>query len=101
MDIRLDVSDRAKDDLDEIVFTIATENGKTVAQEWLLRLRHAIFMLRDFPELGVRKTRLGRLVRRIVERPYVIYYTFDGTTVRISRVLHGRRKVTRKLLKET
>jgi toxin ParE1/3/4 len=84
----------AVDDLDSIFDYISDDNRKA-AVDMLERLERAILKLADNPRLGaVLPTDDLSLVepgyRRIVVRPYLVFYRFGKDEVFIARVLHGR-----------
>jgi|GEM_PF-4839202 len=54
----------------------------------------------DFPLIGEARPWLGKGVRRVVERPYLIFYRLGENVVLVLRVLHGARRITRRLLRE-
>lgn len=62
------------------------------------RLVKRVHLLADHPEAGERLPRLGPGVRRLTETPYLILYRVTGEEVQILRILHGARRVTRRLL---
>ena len=56
--------------------------------------------LADFPQSGAPRSRLGKHVRMCIVLPYLIFYEYVEAeeTVRVMRVVHGKRKITRKFL---
>lgn len=57
--------------------------------------------LARYPESGAPRFILGPHVRICVVSPYVVIYEYRETTdiVTIMRIVHGRRKITRRLLR--
>jgi plasmid stabilization system protein ParE len=56
--------------------------------------------LTEFPAIGPLRTALGPKARIGIIQPYLIVYDYaDGGTVTVLRVLHGRRKITRDLVR--
>jgi toxin ParE1/3/4 len=55
----------------------------------------------DFPATGAMRPRLDADMRIWVVAPYIVFYRFapDDDTVRVVRILHGRRNVTERLFK--
>jgi toxin ParE1/3/4 len=53
-----------------------------------------------FPESGARRKSLGAETRIAVLSPYVVVYDYMNATVRIIRVIDGRRNITRQLVHE-
>jgi plasmid stabilization system protein ParE len=53
-----------------------------------------------FPASGARRKSLGAETRIAVLSPYVVVYDHVNATVRIIRVIDGRRNITRRLVRE-
>ncbi len=96
---RVIVSPRAQTDFDEVAAYLRAEAGLRVAEKYADKFRGHLLRLRDFPGIGAPRPGFGRGVRMIAERPYVIFYE-ERDIVLILRVLDGRRKITRKLVRE-
>jgi len=62
------------------------------------RLIDRVRLLAEHSEAGERLPRLGPGIRRLTEAPYLILYRIEAEEVRIVRILHGARRVTRRLL---
>ncbi|NGM23525.1 type II toxin-antitoxin system RelE/ParE family toxin [Roseomonas stagni] len=62
------------------------------------RLIDRVRLLAEHPEAGERLPRLGPGIRRLTAAPYLILYRIEAEEVRIVRILHGARRVTRRLL---
>ena len=92
------VSPCAAKDLQEIVEYVTDKAGVAIGRKLESRLIRAIERLADFPEMGRTFARLGIGVRGVVSAPYIAFYRLDGDLVRILRVLHSSRKITRKLI---
>lgn len=92
-------SPRALSDLVEITSHLAANAGLVVAERYDHDIRRQITGLSEFPEMGTPRPGLGKRVRMLVERPYLIFYTFDGETAEVLRILDGRRRITRKLVR--
>lgn len=97
---RLRYSPAARTDLQKIVLDIIDNNGALVAERVLVRLRRSLSNLADYPELGRKRPRLGRGVRSWAYRPWIAFYRVNNDNVEVIRVLHGKRRITRKLLAE-
>jgi toxin ParE1/3/4 len=97
-DVRL--SPAAARDLQKIVDDIASAAGGGVAQSFMTRMRHSIEHLADYPQLGRRRPYFGQDVRSWAFPPYVAFYRQIAFDVEIIRVVHGRRRITRSLLRE-
>lgn len=88
---RIVQSPAAKADLKDLARHLGEAAGARVAGKWVRKLRATIQLLADYPLAGRADDDLGAGRRRIAERPYVIVYEVRGSTVRIVRILDGRR----------
>jgi toxin ParE1/3/4 len=97
---RLVVTIRAARDVAAIVAMLTDNAGADVA----IRYRRNIDTLYDrlslFPRSGARRPSLGRDIRIGAVEPYVVIYEYRPDTVRVLRVIDGRRNVTRRLVRE-
>jgi len=98
---RLLVSPETQADLDEILAHPTNAAGRSVALRYGERFRAAFRHLMGFPQSGAMRPQLDGDIRIWVVIPYVIFYRFNACddTVRIVRILHGRRRVTERLFK--
>jgi plasmid stabilization system protein ParE len=98
---RLIVSRDTLADLDEILAYLTSVAGKPVALRYGERFRAAFRHLMDYPATGAMRPRLAPDMRIWFIAPYVVFYRFaiDDDTVRVLRILHGRRSVTERLFK--
>jgi toxin ParE1/3/4 len=94
----VELSPRAKLDLFDITIHLSNAAGIVVAEMYSARFKSHLARLAEFPAIGTPRSRLGKNVRMLVEHPYLLLYSFDGAAVRVLRVLHGRRRMTRKLV---
>ena len=96
---RLVASREAQADLDEVLAYLEGTAGKPVALRYGERFRNAFRHLVDFPETGAKRPRPHADMRIWAVAPYVIFYRFTGDddTIRLVRILHGRRNVTERL----
>jgi toxin ParE1/3/4 len=96
------ISPRGLQDIAEIAVDLQTRAGVRVAREYARRIEDRIDLLRDFPGGGAPRPKLGRAIRIAIVDPYIIFHRHrlgsDGLTV--PRVLDGRRRITRKLVRE-
>lgn len=96
---KLTVSVEAQADVDGILTYLERAAGPIVTlrygERFLLAFRH----LMVFPESGARRPQFGSDMRIWVIAPYIMFYRFAATdeTVRVLRVLHGRRNITLRL----
>lgn len=97
----ISISERARLDMDEIIDYSGLAAGPKVAEDDARRFDADIDMIVEFSGIGAPRPRYGRGIRMIAERPYLIFYEAAGHNVLVLRVLDGRRRITRKLLRET
>lgn len=83
-------SSASRRDLADIVRYIETDNPHA-AVAMLLRINRAVRALADNPKMGPVHSELRNAPRGIVVRPYIVLYHEDGESVRIMRILDGRR----------
>ncbi len=84
----------AVDDLDSI-FDYISEENRAAAAHMLERMESSVLKLADNPRIGsVLPTNDLSLIetgyRRIVVKPYIIFYRLSKDELLIARVLHGR-----------
>lgn len=93
-------SANARQDVADIAAYLAAEAGQRTAAKYLDLFAEAYDRLAAYPESGVRRPRLGRVTRIDVVSPYIVIYDYEleHDTVIVLRILHGARKITRKLL---
>jgi len=92
--LRIRYTQDAVDDLDSI-FDYISEDKRTAAANMLEQMEKSILKLADNPRMGtVLPTNELSLVepgyRRIVVKPYLIFYRIGRGELFISRVLHSR-----------
>src|SRR5262245_31448833 len=92
-------SPSAARDLRKITDDITAAAGARVALNFVGRLRKSLETLADHPGAGRRRTELGADVRSWAVWPYVAFYRPSGNDAEIIRILHGRRRITRGLLR--
>jgi len=97
---RLVFAPRAINDVRDIPTLLAEKGGNSVAEDYLGRFRSTFERLVAHPRSGGPRPRLGRAVRIPVVRPYIVIYRTSIDDVMIMRVLHGRRKITRRTVTE-
>jgi toxin ParE1/3/4 len=89
--LRYRYSDEAKGDLVDIRKYLKHHASAKVAARMVSRLKQAVARACEMPAAGVPKPDYQPNCRFVVERPYLIYYDFDGDTMTILRVLHSAR----------
>jgi len=97
---RLIVSLLAQADTTYIAHDLAFKAGHAVAARYLESFEELYARVADWPEIGAPRPALGPHVRIGIVSPYVALYEYDVAqgTVTIFRVVHGRRKITGKML---
>lgn len=88
----------ALDDLDEIRAKVGQENPHA-ADALVDRLVDSVLILIEHPRAGEARPELGRDVRRVVEAPYLLFYRVTDDEVEVIRVLHGARRITRRMMR--
>ena len=98
---RLVVTADAETDTNDILEYLEPEAGSRIAEDYGRRFRAAIVRFVDLPETGARWPALGQNVRIAIVYPYIFVYEYTPRedVVTLLRVLHGRRNITRELLK--
>ncbi|MET0652282.1 MAG: type II toxin-antitoxin system RelE/ParE family toxin [Hyphomicrobiaceae bacterium] len=96
---RLLFAPAAARDLTKISDDITAAAGERVALSFVGRLRRSIERLTEFPRMGRRRPGFGPGVRSWTLTPYVVFYRQLDSDVEIVRILHGRRKLTRSLVR--
>jgi toxin ParE1/3/4 len=82
----------ALQDIEEIGDYIHAENPLATLR-LVAALRARCAGIADMPSIGAPRPSLWPHLRSVSFRRYVIFYTTDGTDVRIERVLHGARDI--------
>ena len=88
----------ARDDLRELLATLIEKAGRPVAAAYADRFRSTLRRIETFPSSGAPRPKLGASIRIAVVSPYILIYRTTAGGVQIVRVLHGRRKVTRRMI---
>lgn len=91
---------RAQYDFDEILNRLEDVAGARIASRYATSLTQAINRLEEFPGTGAPRPRLGKDMRVAIVTPYLVIYrhALGSDTVEILRILHGRRRITRRTL---
>ena len=92
-----DVAEPAVRDLDQIWDYYEEVAGVEVANRLLIRIESRFPLIAENPYIGVARPEYGAGIRTYYTPglPYIIAYTISGDTVRITRVVHGRRNLGR------
>lgn len=97
---RVTVTAPADADTANILTELAREAGFNTAAKFNFRFEKLYDRLADHPDSGPLRPKLGRHIRIALVLPYVVIYRHveGNDTVSILRIVHGRRRVTRRLL---
>ena len=98
---RIIFSDLADADANDIIRDLGGKAGVDVAERYVADFDRLYRQLAAFPESCARRPALGSNVRMGVVYPYVIFYEYSAIedVVTIMRLLHGRRRITRKMMR--
>lgn len=90
----------AEDDTFTILEGLALDAGADVADRYAADFAKFYGRLAQFPEIAALRSQLGRDVRMSVIRPYLVFHRFQRSAdcVTVLRILHGKRRVTRRHL---
>lgn len=91
------LSQEAYADLAEIGDYGEAQFGAAAADDYQIDFDQAFGLLADFPLSGEAKPNWGRGYRCLLCNRHRIVYRVDGATVRIARILHHSRDVSRHL----
>lgn len=86
------ITARAKDDLEDIWFAIALERP-SAAQSLLSEITSRFLTLSENPEIGRLRPELGRGIRCLNVESYIVFYEVHDGLVSVLRVLHGARDI--------
>jgi toxin ParE1/3/4 len=86
-------------DLQKISDDISAAAGERVASSFLARMRRSIDGLAHSPRMGRLRPGFGPGVRSWAFSPYVAFYRENASNVEIIRIVHGRRRLTRRLVR--
>ena len=99
---RIIITPGASGDLQEIYADLTTEAGISTAARYRRRFDSLYEHLALYPESCPRRPRLDPKARIGIVSPYVVLYAYSiaDDTATIVRVVHGSRRITRKLFRE-
>jgi toxin ParE1/3/4 len=86
-------------DLQKVSEDIKAAGGERVALAFVGHLRQSLEGLVAFPRMGRLRPRFGSGVRSWAFPPYVAFYRQSASDVEIIRIVHGKRKITRALMR--
>jgi len=96
---RVIVTERAKRDLRRILSDLDERAGYGVAARYAADFKTAYRRLVSFPASGPTRPALGPKTRIAIVLPYIVIYEHADDNVTVLRVLHGRRNITRDLIR--
>ena len=88
----------ARDDLTKVTLDLSSERGVEFARSYVANLRSRIETLSTSPKRYRVRPRYGKGVRLRPELPYNVFYQANLDHVLVVRILHGRRKITRRTI---
>lgn len=99
---KVTISVRAQGDLQELLIDLGSRAGTSVTTRYQTDIYEFFSHVAAFPESCQARPRLGKDIRLGVVSPYSVLYRYDRNAdhVLIIRILHGRRRLTRRLLRE-
>jgi toxin ParE1/3/4 len=99
---RVVVSSVADADTAAIISYLASKAGPATAIRYIALFEGLYDRLADHPDSGPRRPALGPNVRIGIVPPYIVIYDHEQAIdlVTVLRIVHGRRRITGKLLGE-
>jgi plasmid stabilization system protein ParE len=101
MTAKLIVSNAARMDARDILNYLQEHAGDGIALRYAVDFDAAIDRIADLPHTGSPRKQYGSDVRVVIVDPYLIFYSSppSGDEVRVLRILHGSRDITRSMLR--
>ncbi len=97
---RVIVTDPARHDLRRILSDLTERAGYRVAERYGAEFKATYRRLSTLPESGSPRPLLGSKIRIALVLPYLVFYeNMDDGSVTVLRVLHGKRNITRDLIR--
>jgi plasmid stabilization system protein ParE len=93
------VAEQAKRDLRRILSDLNERAGYRVAERYADEFKAAYRRLAHVPAGGPPRRALGPKTRIAIVLPYIVIYDHEDDAVTVVRVLHGRRNITRDLIR--
>jgi toxin ParE1/3/4 len=97
---RLTISPQAELDAAQIIDLLKREAGAEVARRYRNDFDDILARFALFSESGAPRARLGQHIRIGVVSPYVVVYELELDHVMVLRIVDGRRKITRRMVRE-
>jgi len=96
---RVVVTEPAKRDVRRILSDLTERAGYRVATNYAADFKAAYRRLAAMPDIGSPRPALGPTTRVVIILPYLVIYEHQDNVVTVLRVLHGKRNITRDLLR--
>ncbi len=96
----IDFARRAELDILEIGLVLEAERGAVFAVNYLRGMRERIESLSEMPRQTRERKELGHGHDALILTPYIVFYQVADNTVLVKRVLHGSRKITKRMFGE-
>jgi toxin ParE1/3/4 len=99
---RVVIAPSADADTDFVLADLASKAGRRVSAKYDNLFDKLYERLAAHPAIGAVRRRIGKDIRIGIVSPYIVIYryTADSDTVTVLRIVHGRRRITGKLLSE-
>lgn len=85
---RIELSDAAEADLEEISAHSFERYSPAVALDYLESFRQAFALLARYPDIGALHADMKKPIHSLPNRSHRIYYDIDGDRVIVQRILH-------------
>jgi toxin ParE1/3/4 len=96
---RVVIAESADEDAAAMVVYLAEMAGYSIAERYNAEFEALYERLADIPGLGSRRPALGEHARVAIVYPFLVIYDWSDDTVTVLRILHGKRRIARELLK--
>ncbi len=96
---RVKYAEPATIDQEEIFIDLALAAGLNVAEKYRVLFGELFDRIGMYPDSGAPRPSLGRYTRVGFVEPYIIIYRYEAGIVTVLRVLHGRRRLGRRILR--
>ncbi len=99
---RVSLAPRADRDVAEIVGYLSAAAGARVADKYIDLFDALAERLSVYPETGAPRPRWGARTRIGIVEPYLVIYDYAAASdsVVVLRILHGHRRITKRLVNE-
>jgi toxin ParE1/3/4 len=100
---KVTLTEQAQAELAEIITNVTREVGINAARNFRSSFFEFFQHIAAFPEACEARPKLGRGIRLGIVYPYSVFYRYQESHAHVSvlRILRGRRRITRTMLRET